>query len=226
MKIVLLTWLCGPWAHVANWMVLGSFTPRPLLWDSDLSSIRVKWFLKSNFRFSKTLSRRAPSVQMIAGCTRRFRSYSPKLFWDFVSVAFAIPYHRNIPMDKYIHLTFILSSPVALVITRCPEILFDIPRILTLTALQFLAAWIPLRIITRAWRVSAHPQLFLCFTKVFKIIFDLPKILWSHWLLKFLLACIMVNPISLVVLMTFLVIIILSLLTQYVANTRNHLWSL
>ena len=127
-----------------------------------------------------------------------------------------------IPLDNYLHLSFILSSPVALVITRCPVILFDIPRILTLTALQFLAAWIPLRIITRACRVSAHPQLFMCFTKVFKIIFDLPKILWSLWLLKFLLACIMVNPISLVVLMTSLVIIILSLLTQYSANTRNH----
>ena len=91
-----------------------------------------------------------------------------------------------------------------------------------LTTLQFLAAWIPLRIITRACRVSAHPQLFLCFTKVFKIIFDLPKILWSLWLLKFLLACLMVNPITLVVLLTFLVIIILSLLTQYVANASNH----
>ena len=71
---------------------------------------------------------------------------------------------------------------------------------------------------SRTCRVSAHPQLFMCFTKVFKIIFDLPKILWSLWLLKFLLACIMVNPISLVVLMTFLVIIILSPLTQYVCE--------
>ena len=59
------------------------------------------------------------------------------------------------------------------------------------------------------------------FTKVFKILFELPKILSSLLLLKFLLACIMVNPISLVVLMTFLVIIILSLLIQYVANARN-----
>ena len=66
--------------------------------------------------------------------------------------------------------------------------------------------------------VSAHPQLFMSFTKVFKILFDLPKILWSLWLLRFLFARIMVNPISLVVLMTFLVIIILSLLTQYVCE--------
>ena len=45
-------------------------------------------------------------------------------------IAFAIPYHRKIPMNKYLHLSFILSSPVALVITKCPEILFGIPRIL------------------------------------------------------------------------------------------------
>ena len=37
----------GPRRH---WVVLGSFTPRPLLWDSELSSIRVKRFLlNSNF---------------------------------------------------------------------------------------------------------------------------------------------------------------------------------
>src|SRR3954469_3528445 len=29
MKIVLLTWLCGLRAHVANWVVLGSFIPLP-----------------------------------------------------------------------------------------------------------------------------------------------------------------------------------------------------
>ena len=40
---LLLTWLCVLRAHVAIWVVLGSFTPRSLLWDSDLSSIRVKW---------------------------------------------------------------------------------------------------------------------------------------------------------------------------------------
>ena len=31
--------LTGPRRH---WVVLGSFTPRPLLWDSDLSTIQVK----------------------------------------------------------------------------------------------------------------------------------------------------------------------------------------
>ena len=39
--------------------------------------------------------------------------------------------------------------------------------------------------------------------------------------LKFLLAYIMINPINLVILLAFIVIIILSLLIQYVVNARN-----
>ena len=121
-------------------------------------------------------------------------------------------------MDNYLHLPFIRSSPIDLVITRYPEILSIDPRMSCAYCLA-----IPCHLNTpmdnsRTCRVSAHPQLFMCFTKVFKILFVLPKILWSLWLLKFLLACIMVNPISLVVLMTFLVIIILSLLTQYICE--------
>ena len=60
------------------------------------------------------------------------------------------------------------------------------------------------------------------FTKVFKIPFDLLKILSSLLLLKFLLAYIMVNPISLVILLASFVTIILSHLIRYVANARNH----
>ena len=45
-------------------------------------------------------------------------------------IAFAIPYHRNIPMDKYIHLTFLLLFSVDLVITRYPEVFSIVPRIL------------------------------------------------------------------------------------------------
>ena len=121
-------------------------------------------------------------------------------------------------MDNYLHLPFIRSSPIDLVITRYPEVFSIVPRILCAYCLAVLYHMNTLQINPRTCRVSAHPQLFMCFTKVFKILFDLPKILWSLWLLKFLLACIMVNPISLVVLMTFLVIIILSLLTQYVCE--------
>ena len=131
-------------------------------------------------------------------------------------VAFAIPYHRNIPMDKYIHLTFLLLFPVDLVITRYPEVFSIVPRILCAYCLAVLCHMNTPTVNYCTYRVSAHPQLFMCFTKVFEIIFDLPKILWGLWLLKFLLACIMDNPISLVVILTFLVITILSLLTQYV----------
>ena len=66
---------------------------------------------------------------MIDCYTRRFRRYSPVFTRDLVLVAFAIPYHRNIPMDKYIHLPFLLLFPVGLLITRYPEILSIVPRI-------------------------------------------------------------------------------------------------
>ena len=58
------------------------------------------------------------------------------------------------------------------------------------------------------------------FTKVFELPFDLPKILDSLLLLKFLLACIIINPTSLVILLAFLVFLILSSLIQYVEDTR------
>ena len=45
-------------------------------------------------------------------------------------VAFAIPYHRNIPMDKYIHLSFLLLFLADLVIARYLEILSIVLRIL------------------------------------------------------------------------------------------------
>ena len=61
----------------------------------------------------------------------------------------------------------------------------------------------------------------MCYTKVFEIPFDLSKILSNLLLLKFLFACIMVNPISLVILLASLVIIILSPLIQFVANAHN-----
>ena len=151
---------------------------------------------------------------MITYCTRRFRSYSPILFRDFVLVAFAIPYHWSIPMDKYLHPSFLILFQVDLVNTRCPEPLSVVPRILWAYCYAVLWHLNTPTVNYCTYRVSAHPQLFMSFTKVFKILFDLPKILWSLWLLKFLLARIMVNPISLVILMAYLVIIILSPLIQ------------
>src|SRR3954462_96400 len=84
-------------------------------------------------------------LQMIACCTRRFRSYSPMFFRDPVPIAFAIPYHRYIPMDKYIHLLFLPLFPAALVITRYTEnfsLLFR--EYFVATALQFFATRITL----------------------------------------------------------------------------------
>src|SRR5215216_7414569 len=72
----------------------------------------------------------SPLLQMMSWCTRRFRRYSPLFSRDFVPVAFAIPYHRNVPMDKYIHLSFLLLFRVDLAITRYPEILSIVSRIL------------------------------------------------------------------------------------------------
>ena len=99
----------------------------------------------------------SPLSQMIAYCTRRFRSYSPILFWDFVPVAFAIPYHRNIPMDKYLHLSFLLLFPVDLVITRYPEILVVVSIILWAYCLAVLCHLNTPTDNSRTYRVSAHP---------------------------------------------------------------------
>ena len=124
-------------------------------------------------------------------------------------------------MDNHVYSPFIQCFPVDLVITRYPEILSVVPRILWAYCLAVLVTWIPLRIILALTEYPVIPSWFKYSTIVFKILFDLPKILRSLLLLKFLFACIMVNPISLVILLASLVIIILSPLIQYVANARN-----
>ena len=84
--------LTGPRRH---WVVLGSFTPRPLLWDSELSSTRVKRFLlKSDFRFSRILSPGEPLTSDDRLLIRRIRRYSLIFSRDFVTITFAIPGHR------------------------------------------------------------------------------------------------------------------------------------
>ena len=61
----------------------------------------------------------------------------------------------------------------------------------------------------------------MCYTKVFEIPPDIPKILSNLLLWNFLFAFIMINPISLEILLAPFVIIFLSPLIQYVANARN-----
>ena len=118
----------GPRRH---WVILGSFIPRPILWDSDISSIRVKWILLnltlgSRYHFHPE----SPLLLMIVCCTRRPWRYSPLLTRELVFIAFAIPLPPQTLMDNYLHLPFIRSSPIDLVIRRYPEVFSIVPRIL------------------------------------------------------------------------------------------------
>ena len=102
-----------------------------ILWDSDLSSIRVKWILLnltlgSRYHFHPE----SPLLLMIVCCTWRPWRYSPLITRELVFIAFTIPFHRWTPMDNHVYSPFIQSFPVDLVITRYPEILFAAPRIL------------------------------------------------------------------------------------------------
>ena len=134
------------------------FYSSSILWDSDLSTIRVKWILlnltlgsRDHFHPESTL------LQMIASWIRRSWRYSLMFSRGFVPVAFAIPYHRNIPMDKYIHLLLLLLFPVDLVITRYLEILSVVPRILWAYCLAVLCHLNTPMDNSRTHRVSAHP---------------------------------------------------------------------
>ena len=128
----------------------------------------------------------------------------PKILYSVLSrpcvIAFCIPYHCYILRDNRIHLPVLRSTPFVLLIQDASNCSLLFRESLEPYALQIFAAWIPVRIIPRTYRVSAHSQLFMCFAKDFEIPFDLPEILSSLLLLIFLLACIMVNPISLVIL--------------------------
>ena len=71
----------------------------------------------------------SPSLQMIACCTRRFRSYSTMFSRVFVPSHLRFPSTVN-PYENYIHLPFIQSFPVDLVIIRYLKILSIVLRIL------------------------------------------------------------------------------------------------
>ena len=78
--------------HVTIWVILGSFTPRSILWDSVLSSFRVKWILLnltlgSRYHFHPE----SLLLLMIVCCTWRPWRYSSLLTQELVFIAFAIP---------------------------------------------------------------------------------------------------------------------------------------
>ena len=165
-------------------------------------------------------------LPMTACCTRRFRRYSTMCSRDYVpSLLQFTSIDKSLWITTYTYRSY--CHPQLLLLLQDVLKYSSIFReFFTLTALQFLAAWIPLRLILALIEYPLIPQLFMCYTKVFEIPPDIPKILSNLLLWNFLFAFIMINPISIEILLTFLVIIILSLLTQYVANTRNHHWSL
>ena len=183
-------------------------------------------FTKSNIRISLSLSPGEPLItndRLLHQKTLKILSaVNPRTCVHRVcnSPSIANPYGYLL---AFVILTFI---PSGLVITRYPEKLVAVSIILWAYCRAVPCHLNTPTVNSRTYRVSAHPQLFMCYTKVFEIPPDIPKILSNLLLWNFLFAFIMINPISTEILLTFLVIIILSLLTQYVANTRNHHWSL
>ena len=136
----------GPRRH---WVVLGSFTPRSLLWDSELSSIRVKRFLlKSDFRFSKILSpgeplqsRWSPATPEDFEVTRRnsFETLCP-LPLQFPTIKISL-WINTYTWRSYFY------SQLILLLQDTPKFSLLIREYLVPTVLQFLVTWIPLRII-------------------------------------------------------------------------------
>ena len=177
------------------------------------------FFAKSNIRISWSLS----AGEHLITDDRLLHQKISRLLYDLLTrhlypPPLQIPYHYYILIDNCIHLPFLHSIPLILLLQDALNCSPLFRESFELTALQILVTWIPLWIILALIGYPLIPQLFMCYTKVFEIPFDLPTILSSLLLLKFLLACIMVNPISLVILLASLVIIILSLLTQYVCE--------
>ena len=80
------------------------------------------------------------------------------------------------------------------------------------------SSWIPLRIIPRTYRLSAHPQLFRCFAKFFEMPLALPKSSVAYCSWSSLPACIMVTSICQAIFIKILVMNILTILIQHVCE--------
>ena len=129
-----------------------------ILWDSDLSSIRVKWILLnltlgSRYHFHPE----SPLLMMIVCGTWRPWRYSSLLTRELMFITFAIPLPLSTLMDNYFQLLFLHSSPVGLVITRYPEILVVVSIILWAYRLAVLCHLNTPMDNSRTYRVSAHP---------------------------------------------------------------------
>ena len=124
-------------------------------------------------------------------------------------------------MDNHVYSPFIQCFPVDHVITRYPEILSVVPRILWAYCLAVLCHLNTPTDNSRTYRVSGHPQLIQVFHKSVQNTIrssenpQEPFCSWNSCLLALWLI------LSLVILLASLVIIILSPLIQFVANARN-----
>ena len=156
-------WLTGPRRH---WVVVGSFIPQPILWDCDISSIRVKWILlnltlASRYHFHPE----SPLLQMIVCCTRRIRRYSLMFSWDFMASLLQFP-----SIDKPLWITTYTrhsynASQLILLLQDTLKFSLLFRESFELTALLFFATWIPLWIISSTHRIFSHPQLIHVFHK-------------------------------------------------------------
>jgi hypothetical protein len=83
------------------------FYSSSILWDSDLSSIRVKRFLLTLTLGSRNYFSRRALILEDHLLRQKIREITFDDFPDtLMRIAFAIYYHRYIPMDIGIHLSF------------------------------------------------------------------------------------------------------------------------
>ena len=136
----------GPRRH---WVVVGSFTPRPLLWDSELSSTRVKRFLlKSDFRFSKILSPGEPLQSRWSPATPEdFEVTLRNSFETLCPLLLQFPTTEvSLWINTYTRRSYSYSQLI-LLLQDTPKFSLLIREYLVPTVLQFLVTWIPLWII-------------------------------------------------------------------------------
>ena len=153
MKIVLLTWLCGPWAHVTNWVVLGSFTPR--LYSGTLISLLIGLndFANSDIRFSYPLPPGELWHYRWSLASLEDSADTPRCFSRPCAHCLAVPDHRQSPWIT--SLPLVPSYPVAPLITRCTLRCFENPLCLLLCGFFLHYGW---------FTEPIYPQLFMCFT--------------------------------------------------------------
>ena len=147
---------------------------------------------------------KSPLLQRITCYIRRFRRYSLMFSRDLCPSLWLF-----LTTDKSVRITTYTCHsydhpPLILLLQDTPKFSLLFREYFVPTALQFFATWIPLRIISRPYRLSTHPQLFMCFTMVFEILFDPPKFLSSLLLCNTCLLALWMLSICLAIFVTIL----------------------